>query len=395
VPNKRLHLTPRLGHRGRDRVCYRFWLLAITHSFRGAGEPPSVRRAMQLHSPREMFVNESTQRARSLESTGVRGDMRINQRFDNPRCFFCPPTSRWALYFFLPALLSINPQSVFAQTHDVFPLKEGIQYEYDLSYSFYSVDQYLPSLYAETGSIRYVVLGFTLINDTALWDIERERNLIIQSTGRGPGLGDTTYAKVDTNYFVLRESLLGSHSLSLNPGTDYIWGGFPALAGNAGSAVSRYSDSTFATTVVMYNGWFGGYDSIQQRENMGLYHRFTGQSHSGAGNSVSMSMTATLRLLSPVTELHGQLSQRCTLCQNYPNPFNPTTTINYLLPIESHVSIEIFDALGRRITCLVDQIQTAGRKSVRWNPSDLPSGVYFCRMTAGGFADSKRMLLVR
>jgi hypothetical protein len=38
-PNQRLHLTPRLGHRGRDRVCYRFWLLAITHSFRGAGEP--------------------------------------------------------------------------------------------------------------------------------------------------------------------------------------------------------------------------------------------------------------------------------------------------------------------------------------------------------------------
>jgi hypothetical protein len=42
-PNQRLHLTPRLGHRGRDRFCYRCWLLAITQSFRGAGEPRSVR----------------------------------------------------------------------------------------------------------------------------------------------------------------------------------------------------------------------------------------------------------------------------------------------------------------------------------------------------------------
>jgi hypothetical protein len=44
-PNQRLHLTPRLGHRGRDLVCYRFWLLAIQHSFRGAGEPRPLGRA--------------------------------------------------------------------------------------------------------------------------------------------------------------------------------------------------------------------------------------------------------------------------------------------------------------------------------------------------------------
>ncbi len=44
LPNQRLHLSPRLGQRGRDRFCYRFWLLAIQHSFRGAGEPRAVRR---------------------------------------------------------------------------------------------------------------------------------------------------------------------------------------------------------------------------------------------------------------------------------------------------------------------------------------------------------------
>lgn len=83
------------------------------------------------------------------------------------------------------------------------------------------------------------------------------------------------------------------------------------------------------------------------------------------------------------------------LSQNYPNPFNPSTIINYSLPVQSNVSIKIFDVLGKEIGNLVNELQTAGNHSVEFNAVNLPSGVYYYRIEANDFVDTKKMLLVK
>jgi len=86
--------------------------------------------------------------------------------------------------------------------------------------------------------------------------------------------------------------------------------------------------------------------------------------------------------------------------QNYPNPFNPTTVISYQIPaqagtVHSSVSLRVYDATGREVAVLVNEEQSAGRHRVTWDAATLPSGVYFCRITAGVFVHSRKMVLMR
>ena len=85
------------------------------------------------------------------------------------------------------------------------------------------------------------------------------------------------------------------------------------------------------------------------------------------------------------------------LQQNHPNPFNPITIIGYTIPSGdySHISLLIFDVLGREVARLVDQVQEPGHKLVEWNASNTPSGVYFYRLTVGAFTETKKLVLIR
>jgi hypothetical protein len=89
------------------------------------------------------------------------------------------------------------------------------------------------------------------------------------------------------------------------------------------------------------------------------------------------------------------LPKTFSLNQNYPNPFNPMTTINYGLPRSSHVTLQVFDILGRLVQTLVNDNQDAGFYNVQLNASALASGMYFYRMTADNFIQSKKMLLIK
>ena len=81
--------------------------------------------------------------------------------------------------------------------------------------------------------------------------------------------------------------------------------------------------------------------------------------------------------------------------QNYPNPFNPRTVIGYRIPTRSHVTLKVYDAAGREVAMLVDEEKAPGRYTVSWDASEMPSGVYFGRLMSAGFAETKKMLLVR
>jgi len=79
----------------------------------------------------------------------------------------------------------------------------------------------------------------------------------------------------------------------------------------------------------------------------------------------------------------------------YPNPFNPLTTISFDLPFQSHINMNIYNILGERVVVLMDGILTSGNHQIQWNASDFPSGIYFCRMQAGGFQQVQKLLLLK
>ncbi len=81
--------------------------------------------------------------------------------------------------------------------------------------------------------------------------------------------------------------------------------------------------------------------------------------------------------------------------QNYPNPFNPTTVISYSLPKQGMVSLNIYNILGEKVVELVNKTQNAGNYSVNFNAKNLPSGIYIYKIQVDGFAESKKMLLLK
>ncbi|HET9131665.1 MAG TPA: T9SS type A sorting domain-containing protein, partial [Terriglobia bacterium] len=86
---------------------------------------------------------------------------------------------------------------------------------------------------------------------------------------------------------------------------------------------------------------------------------------------------------------------RFQLEQNFPNPFNPTTAITYELPLTTHVSLTVYDLLGREVATLVRGRMNAGVHRVTFDGSRLSSGVYFYRIRAGEHTETKKLLLVR
>jgi hypothetical protein len=98
---------------------------------------------------------------------------------------------------------------------------------------------------------------------------------------------------------------------------------------------------------------------------------------------------------SNIIEINAGLPKTFVLEQNYPNPFNPTTVMSYQLPVASEVSLKLFDVLGKEVATLVNERQEAGAYNYTLNASNLSSGVYFYRLQAGNFVQTKKMMLVK
>ena len=87
--------------------------------------------------------------------------------------------------------------------------------------------------------------------------------------------------------------------------------------------------------------------------------------------------------------------QSFSLEQNYPNPFNPSTTIHYTIPENIFVSLKVYDVLGREIVSLVNSYEEAGFKSVEFDATNLPSGIYIYKLAAGKFVEMKKMIVIK
>ncbi|HLP15340.1 MAG TPA: T9SS type A sorting domain-containing protein [Bacteroidota bacterium] len=100
-------------------------------------------------------------------------------------------------------------------------------------------------------------------------------------------------------------------------------------------------------------------------------------------------------LTAVVKNISDPVPTRFSLEQNYPNPFNPSTTFTFSLPAASFVSLNIYDALGRKVSNVIAEELCAGKFSCQWNAANLSSGMYFYRLEAGAFSETKKLLLAK
>ena len=173
----------------------------------------------------------------------------------------------------------------------------------------------------------------------------------------------------------------------------------PTLSWNASSGATSYrlqvsTVSNFSTTVYNQSGITG-----TSRPVTGLMNNTTYYWRVNASNAVGTSAYSSVRNFTTgatsVERMDNEVPQRHELGQNFPNPFNPTTTIEFSVVNAGYVTLTIYDALGGEIQTLVNQNLAPGRYGTQWNASEIPSGVYFYRLTAGLFVQTKKLVLLK
>jgi len=142
------------------------------------------------------------------------------------------------------------------------------------------------------------------------------------------------------------------------------------------------TDSTADTTVVIH----------QLIVNKTYYWRVRARN---VGGWSPFSATRAFEVIVSGVENLGGTPKSYELSQNYPNPFNPTTNIEFTVPTSGMVRLEIANVLGQQIASLVDQTMSAGRYIVQFNATNLPSGLYFYRLTAGTTVITRKMMLMK
>jgi len=102
-------------------------------------------------------------------------------------------------------------------------------------------------------------------------------------------------------------------------------------------------------------------------------------------------------LVSPYAGTENESTKPIVFClfQNYPNPFNPSTTIQYSIKERTPVQLMLYDILGREVEVLINEEQVSGYYKVNFNAGKLASGIYFYRLKAGDFVETKKMLLIK
>jgi hypothetical protein len=154
--------------------------------------------------------------------------------------------------------------------------------------------------------------------------------------------------------------------------------------------------------------------------NIGLYQAYLGRVQVSGSNTFDIFVDDSAVQVATTGALRGDIDRTCydgvsysgvntlvsvsetqerpetfSLSQNYPNPFNPTTAISYQLIANSFVTLKVYDMLGRTVATVVNQLSTAGKHTVQWDASGLPSGVYVYRLHAGIQVSAKKMILLK
>jgi photosystem II stability/assembly factor-like uncharacterized protein len=148
----------------------------------------------------------------------------------------------------------------------------------------------------------------------------------------------------------------------------------------------------------------GGLSWINQPYNLNdfLYSVCFSDSSTGwaVGDSGTILKTINGGIITGTEDMNTASLYRFALSQNYPNPFNPVTIIKFEIPSQARndnalVTLKVFDILGREIATLVNEEKPAGEYEVEFNGTNLPNGIYFYRLKAGSFVETKKMVLIK
>jgi hypothetical protein len=96
-----------------------------------------------------------------------------------------------------------------------------------------------------------------------------------------------------------------------------------------------------------------------------------------------------------IQPISSNVPSEFSLQQNYPNPFNPTTNIKFNIPKRDNVTLKVYDLLGKEVATLVNEKLQAGTYEVKFDGSNLPSGIYFYKLESESFRETKRMILIK
>ncbi|MBI5020230.1 MAG: serine hydrolase [Ignavibacteriales bacterium] len=178
---------------------------------------------------------------------------------------------------------------------------------------------------------------------------------------------------------------------------------YPALQNEQGLIWFIYSSTTPGFGTYKFCGHNGSYPGIrtgmdytlEKDKHIGVVVLTNGESDAGRniiwdalyrfGDTVQTSIVDDL----------NKLPEQFYLSDNYPNPFNPSTTIEYQLPHRSFVMLKVYDVLGREVMMLRNENEEPGYKSVKWDANGLPSGVYYYRLQAEDYIETKKLLLLK
>lgn len=136
-----------------------------------------------------------------------------------------------------------------------------------------------------------------------------------------------------------------------------------------GPAIRR----VYWTTITGTDGYF---NTLSNTSSDGFFYIFKKQQEVGITN-------------------HNEIIGDFKLINIYPNPFNPTTNLEFSIPKNNFVSLKIYDIEGKEVATIFTGALTSGTYEMKWNAESFPSGIYFCKMTAGSFTETRKMILLK
>lgn len=244
--------------------------------------------------------------------------------------------------------------------------------------------------------------------------------IVVDTDGSIYITGETSVDSLNTNYLTIKYDNSG----------DVQWVKFYDGTGNASdiaSAIGILADSNSRSIVVTGKSWGTNnnydYATVRYSSTTGVQTQVNRYSMSGITDDVAkkIAISETRVFVTGYSELivesssnvsyistqmmkwgesseltnNNNTPQKYVLHQNYPNPFNPSTNIKFDISKASIVKLAIYDMLGREVAVLVNQQLTAGSYNIAYSNKDLSSGIYFYRLTAGNFVETKKMSLIK
>jgi hypothetical protein len=200
-----------------------------------------------------------------------------------------------------------------------------------------------------------------------------------------------------SQWSALGEGLNGPVKTIFVSGNDiYVGGQFTDAGGNTAFSIAKWNGISWNPLSLGLNQ-SNNFISIATVSTLlptpeGLY---IGGQFTHAGDKYSNMIALYKDFVSDVKEINYSLPSEFNLQQNYPNPFNPSTAISFQLSISGYVSLKVYDVLGNKVTTLVSEVKSAGNYEVKFDASQLSSGIYFYKLQEGSSVETKKMILLK